>query len=274
VTLSFDPGYGQEPFASLCDQAPDASVYPYDAFRTEWGPIFHRGRLDGSARLLCIGQDPAEQEAVARRILVGTAGHRAQGFLAKLGLTRSYVLINAFLYSVYGQASGNANIKAPGIVAYRHAWFSAVLASGAVEAVVSFGSLADEAWQGFVTAPEGQAFHALPYRHVAHPTSPEAPGGTPAQIQARTKAMLAAWNTALTALHAAIQHPDAATPLVPYGDDFLPAELPSIPSWDLPAGTPAWMQGDSGWGVRTGATAAQKRRTITVTVPDGVIPGD
>jgi hypothetical protein len=71
MTLNFDPGYIREPFATLCDQAPDASIYPYSAFRTEWGPIFHRGRLDGSARVLCIGQDPAEHEAVVRRILVG-----------------------------------------------------------------------------------------------------------------------------------------------------------------------------------------------------------
>ena len=56
---TFDPGYVGEPFLTLCDQAP-AAVYPYGAFRVEWGPIFHRGRLDGTARLLCIGQDPAE----------------------------------------------------------------------------------------------------------------------------------------------------------------------------------------------------------------------
>ncbi len=83
---NFDPGYTNEPFQSLVDQAPDASVYPSDSFRIEWGPIFHRGRLNGTARVLCIGQDPAEHETIARRILVGTAGHRVQGFLAKLGI--------------------------------------------------------------------------------------------------------------------------------------------------------------------------------------------
>ena len=43
-------------------------------------------------------------------------------------------------------------------------------------------------------------------------------------------------------------------------------------AFDLPAGTPAWMQGDSGWATRTGTTAALKRRTITVQVPDGIVP--
>jgi len=45
MPLTFDPGYTREPFLTLCDQAPDATAYPFNAFRTEWGPIFHRGRL-------------------------------------------------------------------------------------------------------------------------------------------------------------------------------------------------------------------------------------
>ena len=81
---------------------PDASVYPPGQFRVEWGPIFHRGRLDGSARILVIGQDPAQHETIVRRVLVGEAGRRLQGFLTKLGITRSYAIINTFLYSVYG----------------------------------------------------------------------------------------------------------------------------------------------------------------------------
>jgi hypothetical protein len=84
--------------------------------------------------------------------------------------------------------------------------------------------------------------------------------------------MLAQYNTALQALHGAVTHPDTARPLVLYGDDFLPAELPSIPAFDLPAGAPPWMRGASGWAARTGSTAALKRRTITVHVPDGLIP--
>src|SRR5262249_36675853 len=80
---------------------------PVDSFRVEWGPIFYRGRLDGSARILCIGQDPAQNEDIVRRILIGVAGHRVQGFLAKLGIDRSYVMLNAFLYSVYNQNSAS-----------------------------------------------------------------------------------------------------------------------------------------------------------------------
>jgi uracil-DNA glycosylase len=102
MPLSFDLGYGTEPFRTLCENYPQADMYPPSHFRVEWGPIFHRGRLDHTARILIIGQDPAQNENIVRRILVGEAGQRIQGFLAKLGLDRSYVMMNTFLYSVYG----------------------------------------------------------------------------------------------------------------------------------------------------------------------------
>ena len=72
----FCPGYGREPFRTLASEFPGTEAYPADQFRVEWGPIFHRGRLDGSARVVVIGQDPAHHENVVRRILVGKAGRR------------------------------------------------------------------------------------------------------------------------------------------------------------------------------------------------------
>ena len=67
MSIPFDPGYGQEPFRTLVQDVPDTSVFPTKDFRTEWEPVFHRGRLDGTARLLVIGQDPAQHEVIARR---------------------------------------------------------------------------------------------------------------------------------------------------------------------------------------------------------------
>src|SRR5678816_218770 len=115
----FDAGYVAEPYLTLCAEYPEADVYPSDQFRIEWGPIFHRGRLDGSARILVIGQDPAQHETIVRRILVGEAGRRVQGFLAKLGITTSHVLVNTFLYSVYGSVK-TATRKSPLLVDYRN----------------------------------------------------------------------------------------------------------------------------------------------------------
>src|SRR5438445_13034371 len=114
----FDLGYSAEPFRTLCREYPDETVYPSADFRTEWGPIFHRGRLDGTARVLILGQDPAQHETIARRILVGESGQRIQWFLAKLCIDRCYVRVNEFLYRVYGFGGVNSNKKNPGITAY------------------------------------------------------------------------------------------------------------------------------------------------------------
>ena len=42
----------------------------------------------------------ATRETITRRILVGEAGQRTQRFPAKLRITRSYVMVNTYLYSV------------------------------------------------------------------------------------------------------------------------------------------------------------------------------
>src|SRR4051812_48583850 len=105
MTHPFDPGPVQEPFRSLAEDYPGLEAYPLDMFRVEWGPIFHRGRLDGTARIAVVGQDPGQHESIARRCMVGEAGQRVQGFLRKFGIERSYVIVNSYLYSVYGQPS-------------------------------------------------------------------------------------------------------------------------------------------------------------------------
>jgi len=145
MTIPFCPGYNQEPYATLVASYPGKDVHPVKDFRVEWGPVFHRGRLDGTARILVIGQDPAQHETVLRRILVGTAGKRVQGFLRRLGFNHSYVLINTFLYSVFGQDGGTRQIKNAAITAYRNRWIKAILDSSPIEAVVAFGGLANTA---------------------------------------------------------------------------------------------------------------------------------
>ena len=77
----------------------------------------------GLAGGVVVGQDPSSNELLAHRILIGSAGQRLQGFLRKLGLTRSYVMGNAFLYSVFGQFDVELraiSLEAP-ILDYRNA---------------------------------------------------------------------------------------------------------------------------------------------------------
>ncbi|MCC6523598.1 MAG: uracil-DNA glycosylase [Polyangiaceae bacterium] len=264
----FDTGYANPPFRALCESYPDGTVYPPDHFRVEWGPIFHRGRLDGSARVLVIGQDPAQHEAVARRILVGEAGQRVQGLLGKLGIETSYVMVNTFLYSVYSKSAGRY-ADDPGIVGYRDRWLDALL-PGKVEVVVALGALADGAWQKWKATPRGAAFTPGAYERITHPTQPESSSkADAAKRDAAVTAMLANWNAALATLAPALRHPDRARPLVPYGAAFAPGDLAGIPEVDLPPGMPAWMRGVQPWARRTGTP---KRANLTITVPKASLP--
>jgi hypothetical protein len=267
----FDPGYSEEPFLALVREYPEADVYPSGQFRVEWGPIFHRGRLDGSARMLIIGQDPAQHESIVRRILVGEAGRRVQGFLAKLGITTSYVLINTFLYSVYGSVKA-ATRKNPALVAYRNKWIDALLAGGNVEAVLALGSAAEEAWGFWKATPAGSA-SAVAFAPVTHPTQPESSSeGDKTKLAQATRRLLNNWNAALQALAPAIAHPDVSCVLKLYGDTWTDGDRLPMPENDFPAGLPAWMREQDGWAKRVGKDGPAKRRNITINIPKGVIP--
>jgi hypothetical protein len=87
--------------------------------------------------------------------------------------------------------------------------------------------------------------------------------------------MLAQWNSVgLELLFGAVTKDTPTPKLVPYGDAFVDADKPPIPSFDLPPGIPSWMYEGDGWAQRVGQTAAKKRANITITVPEGVIGGE
>jgi uracil-DNA glycosylase len=263
MATAFDPGYAHQPFRALCEDAPGRKVYPANDFRVEWGPVFHRGRLDGSARVLVIGQDPAQHETIARRILVGEAGHRLQGFLAKLGVDRSYVMVNTFLYSVLGQGGGERHRDDKRIATDRNRWLEALLQPGRIEAAVALGSLAESAWQAWTSQAGGPQ---PKFVRITHPTQPESSAGRDsARHTAAIARMLANWNDGLQQLHP-LANPDVARPLKLYGSAFRPGEKRPIPAEDMPAGTPEWMRVDDGWADRPG-TGLRKRATIVVSVP-------
>ena len=272
MATAFDPGYVDAAFQTLVEDAPGTEIYPARDFRVEWGPVFHRGRLDGSARVLVIGQDPAQHETVLRRILVGTAGKRVQGFLGRLGLDRSYVCINALLYSVYGQGGGNRHVDDEPIAEYRHRWIAAILDAGRIEAVVCFGMLARTAWMAWLASPQAQQRAALPVAYLKHPTWPQSSSNSAAERAAATEQLLDDWNAGLALVGSALTQRDIDTELVLYGNAFLESDVPDIPSRDLPAGTPAWMGTEDGWASRHGETPAEKRRTIVMRAPAHLIP--
>jgi hypothetical protein len=260
-----DAGYTRRTFATLVDEYPGEDVYPPADFRVEWGPIFHRGRLDNTARVLCIGQDPGPHEAVARRILVGEAGQRVQGFLAKLGIVRRYVMVNAFLYSVFGQGGGERHRDDAAIAQYRDRWLDALLVGSRVKAVVAFGGLAQHAFETWKETPTGQQVDVA-FRAVRHPTYPESASRSGQRTREEAmKETLHGWNDALEAFRPIVRAETARQPL--YADDLTDGDLAPIPEADLPPGVPAWMRSLDAWAARRGDTVEDKRATLVVTVP-------
>ena len=163
MAAEFDRGPSQA-IASICLRCPRPSKPK--AFWTAWGPIFYRGRLDGTARLLGIASDPGPTERIAHRTLVGDAGQRVQGFLAKVGLTRSYLLVNAFPYALHPSWGRSADelLAEPEQKAWRNQFFDAVR-PGAVDAIVAFGANAQMALDMWENRPD------VPVERVPHPSS-------------------------------------------------------------------------------------------------------
>ncbi len=159
----FDRGPSAQ-LASLLDRVPDPPVK--SDFWFDWGPIFYRGRLDGSARVLCLASDPGPTERVAGRSLVGNAGQRVQGLLAKLGLTRSYVCLNAWAHAVHpGRASAERDrLAEPAQLEWRNELYDAVTGQR-LQAIIAFGGMAQEAASLWSGRP------SVAHREVPHPSS-------------------------------------------------------------------------------------------------------
>ena len=98
------------------------------------------------------------------------------------------------------------------------------------------------------------------FHKALHPTA-DKPGGPITRAE-----LLDNWNHALTDLHAHITHPDVTKPLVPYGTDFTPAELPEIPSRDFPMGLPSWMRSTDFWASMS-TPPGDERANISIVVP-------
>ena len=179
----FDPGPPAK-FETLFAACPPPAAFR-EHFWFDWGPVFYRGRLDGSARILAIASDPGATERVVGRTLVGDAGQRVQGLLAKIGLDHSYVAANAFPYSFIPSHGSSAKkvLRDPEQMAWRNRLYDA-LAGPNLQAIIAFGEYAQYAVDHWPTAP------AVPVHRLPHPSSHSEPK------------LLDAWRAAVTQLRA------------------------------------------------------------------------
>lgn len=239
----FDPGPPPQ-LAELFERVPDPPVI--DDFWFDWGPIFYRGRLDGSARVLCIGSDPGATERIAGRGLVGNAGQRVQGFLTKLGLTRSYVCLNAWAYALHpSRASAErARLDDPDQLAWRSELYEAV--SGPIlQAIVAFGEMAQAAVALWDDRP------AVTLCEVPHPSSRD------------EDVLLDAWRDAVTELRGVVTpDEDGDYGVANYGSEFDEGDYAPVPRRDLPYGAPEFL-GDDAW-----ARAIGEQTTVVRPSPD------
>jgi hypothetical protein len=217
-------------FAEIFARVPDYAPYK-EHFWYDWGPVFYRGRLDDSARVLCVASDPGPTERVAARTLVGDAGQRVQGFLAKIGLSHSYLCLNAFALALHPGSfwEGPGILRSPDHLAWRNELFDR--ANGPeLRAVVAFGFQAQEA----VSLWEGRG--GLPVFEVPHPSSRD------------PEELLDAWRDAVTSLREIVPADPDGEPVAPnYEAHFREEDYAPIPRRDLPFGVPWWI-GDDSWG--------------------------
>lgn len=90
------------------------SVIGQKRFRWEWGPVYYRGRLgENEVKILVIGQEGGQDEGLSKKTFTGGTGQHLQGFLNFLGINRSYLFVNTFIYSIRGQYQDK---KLPGAV--------------------------------------------------------------------------------------------------------------------------------------------------------------
>lgn len=77
-----------------------------EKFRWKMGPMWYRGRLGkNEVKVFIIGQEGAQDENVSNRSFTGSTGTRMQKFINYLGIDRSYLFMNTFVYTITGQYS-------------------------------------------------------------------------------------------------------------------------------------------------------------------------
>lgn len=225
TTFKFDKGPNAE-WAKKFFQAPRDyyMTHPSGRFRIDYGPVYYRGRLSSGIKILIVGQDPSTDELLAQRNLVGSSGQKIQRLLNKIGITKSYVMFNTFLYGIHGQmdAAMNAIAIESVILNYRNSMFEKIKATNSLQAIISFGNGADIAIQNW----PGRA--NIPWFQLHHPS-------------ANDGIVLPNWNADLNNLHNTIT-PDKTSlvDLTPYGATFTAGDFADIPSTDLSFGIADW----------------------------------
>lgn len=133
-----------------------------EEFRWHFGPMFYRGRLgDRQVKVLVVGQEGAQDESLSHRSFTGGTGARMQHLLAHLGIDRSYLFLNTFVYPIFGQYDGRLPIiaqhPASPIARHRNAIFDYAAQRNDIHLAIAVGRAAKESLASWVEAHGGTA---------------------------------------------------------------------------------------------------------------------
>lgn len=134
-----------------------------EEFRWHFGPMFYRGRLgDDQVKVLIVGQEGAQDESLSHRSFTGGTGARMQNVLNHLGITRSYLFTNTFVYPIFGQYDGDNALLAQHpdspIRRHREELFDYVVArNDTLHLVIAVGKAAQESVASWIESHGGTA---------------------------------------------------------------------------------------------------------------------
>lgn len=75
-----------------------------EKFRWNIGPMWYRGRLgENQVKVIVVGQEGAQDENTSNRTFTGGTGTKTQNMLRGLEMDRSYLFLNTFVYTIFGQ---------------------------------------------------------------------------------------------------------------------------------------------------------------------------
>ncbi len=161
----FDPG-PPDALAILFAQTPHyraiGEAFGKAKFRWHFGPMFYRGRTaPHTARVLIVGQEGAQDESLSHRSFTGGTGARLQHMLRHIGIDRSYLFLNTFVYPINGQYTGGfpklaQHLNSP-IAQHRQQIFDLVHATQDIDLVIAVGRAAKESVATWVAAHDGTA---------------------------------------------------------------------------------------------------------------------
>jgi len=216
-----------------------------EAFRWHFGPMFYRGRLaPGSAKVLVIGQEGAQDESLAHRSFIGGTGARLQHLLGWFGITHSYLFLNTFVMPIFGQYTTKlrwlAQDPASPIAQHRHTLLQLAAETQDLRLVVSVGAAAQEAVATWARMRGGSLPDGVRTFHVVHPGAGAA--GHAADVTASFAAAVAEVEQWVAADPGWL--PPDATAMSHLGQPYHLGSAP-VPFADLPFGT-AWRLGRGG----------------------------